>query len=121
MAVKTKIKFKMTNMAVTLKRLGLGADRSAEKKLASEIVRTTEPYVPFDKGGLKETVEIVTTATNTQIKYIMPYAARQYYSGGEAGYNEHEPLRGRYWIERSKADHMEEWTAEFHQFVNGSH
>lgn len=84
-------------------------DLDGEMMLAEEIVRTTDPYVPMQTGMLKNTVRITQTSGGTQIHYTQPYARAQYYGGRAPGTSDTGPLRGRYWFERSKADHKSEW------------
>lgn len=74
----------------------------AQKKMNSEIIRSTRPYVPYASGTLSKSVTI---ASND--KFIMwntPYAKRQYYEnkGGKG-------LRGSKWFERSKAANLKSW------------
>lgn len=73
--------------------------------LDSEVLRYAEPYIPFRTGMLVRSGISGTVIGNGEVIYNAPYAKGQYYHGripkGAA-------LRGRYWIERMKADHIEE-------------
>lgn len=84
------IQIKMNQPSKTIKRLGLDKGGRVQAFFTSEIRRYADPYVPMDTGMLKNTA-----ITNpTQIIYVQPYAAKQYYS--------HKSTigRGRDWINR---------------------
>ena len=86
----------------------------AQKIVDSEVLRRSDPYVPFLSGKLKESGTLGTVIGSGEVKYTAVYARRQYYenkcrgtevlhaSGGTSG------KRGAYWFERMKADHIEE-------------
>lgn len=112
-----KVTFDARSVSAILERRGLGPDRKAEKMLASEIARTTEPYVPKAQGNLANTRRIVTTAAGTELQYIQPYARRQYEFGRSPGDSKTGPLRGRKWFLRSQADHMAQWKKAFGSYI----
>lgn len=103
-----RIQSGILNVAATKKRLGLGPDRAAERKLAEEIARTTDPYVPFRLGPLKNTRQIMRTPSGAQIRYVQPYARIQYYRIAKKSGS---GRRGPRWFDRSKADNKEKWLA----------
>ena len=94
----------------------------AQKLVDSEVLRRSDPYVPFRSGILKKSGIAGTVIGSGEIKYIgsggikyiAPYARKQYYenagrgieglnaSGGITG------LRGKLWFERMKADQKED-------------
>lgn len=86
----------------------------AQKYVDSEVLRLSDPYVPFDTGMLKKSGISGTVLGSGEVDYTAPYARPQYYtnaghgkqgvnaSGGTGG------LRGKFWFERMKADHMNE-------------
>ena len=49
---------------------------TGRKKVASEVKRLCDPYVPFDTGMLKNTAQVLTDG----VLYVQPYAAVQYYT-----------------------------------------
>lgn len=55
---------------------GLGASNLARRFLASEVVRFSDPYVPFRHGTLKNSAQI--SGDGTQIVYPGPYAHYQH-------------------------------------------
>lgn len=58
---------------------GLDFEKGGEfhQLLTSEIMRLSDPYVPFSSGPLKNTVQLVDG--NTAILYPVPYARYQYF------------------------------------------
>lgn len=74
----------MINYKVVLPTLESVADKSgvnpggfAQKFFANEIVKLSDPYVPFKQGVLKNTVVISPDAT--YIEYVAPYARYHWY------------------------------------------
>ena len=86
----------------------------AQQYIDSEVLRLSDPYVPFDTGMLKKSGISGTVLGSGVVEYTAPYARKQYYensgrgkeglqaSGGVTG------LRGKLWFERMKADHKKE-------------
>ncbi len=97
--------FKMNSTQTILSSRGLDNYGEAQKKLDSEVLRYSEPYVPFRTGSLKNSGISGTHIGSGEVVYNAPYAKDQYYFGRFA---KGSSLRGRYWIERMKADHIEE-------------
>lgn len=73
----------------------------------SEVLRLSDPYVPFDTGYLKKSGTLGTVVGSGQVFYVASYARRQYYNGRTPG-TAKDPLRGRLWFERMKADHIKD-------------
>ena len=96
---------------------GMGSSSKAQKFLASEVVRQSDPYVPMQQGMLKNQRTIA--GDGSQIVYTQPYAHYQYYgqvmagrapkeyTGDELTYNG-APMRGARWTERMLADKRNE-------------
>ena len=86
----------------------------AQKVVDSEVLRRSDPYVPFLTGQLKHSGISGTVIGSGEVRYIAPYARKQYYenagrgfeglnaSGGTSG------LRGKLWFERMKADQKDD-------------
>ncbi len=85
-----------------------------QKYIDSEVLRLSEPYVPFRNGKLIESGTLGTVIGSGVVEYTAPYAKEQYYNNagrGEEGLNAangNKGLRGREWFERMKADHLDE-------------
>ena len=100
-----------------LKNHGLGGSDKVRKYLASEVVRLSDPYVPFQQGGLKNQRTIA--SDGSQIVYTQPYAHYQWeglamggrppkhYTGDALNYHG-APMRGKRWTERMWADKRKE-------------
>ena len=85
---------------------------AAQKFVDSEVLRLSEPFVPHRTGMLIQSGILGTQIGSGTVKYIAPYAHRQYYlrklamvqdqekTRKEAG--DSSPLRGPYWFERMK-------------------
>lgn len=75
----------------------------AQKFVDSEVLRLSEPFTPLLTGTLIKTGILGTDVGSGAVKWIAPYARRQYYKGRVPGTSQTGPLRGRYWFERGKA------------------
>ena len=71
----------------------------AQKYIDSEILRRSDPLVPFRTGSLKRSGITGTKIGTGVIEYTTPYAKKQYFKGRATG------QRGRYWVRRM-------WTSE---------
>ena len=81
-----------------------------QKYIDSTVLRKSDPYVPFLSGMLKTSGISGTVIGSGTVVYNSPYARRQYYANGGNGKQgtSRGGLRGRYWFERMKADHLDE-------------
>ena len=70
-----KVKVDISPAKILAKR-GLGGDKAAQKYLASEVKRLSDPYVPFQQGMLKNRVTIA--GDGSYLVYTQPYAHYQY-------------------------------------------
>lgn len=86
---------------------GLSEHGRAQMALDSEVLRLSDPYVPFKTGTLKNSGISGTDVGSGVVVYNAPYARKQYYGGRTPG-SHPDKLRGRYWFERMKADHMDD-------------
>lgn len=88
--------------------------KNAQKFVDSEVLRLTDPYVPFLTGQLKKSGKLGTVIGSGVVEYIAPYAKKQYYHNkgrGKGGLNASKGakgLRGPFFFERMKADHLDE-------------
>lgn len=74
----------------------------AQRFVDSEVLRLSEPFVPMQTGMLKKSGLLGTDVGSGEVKWIAPYARKQYYSPREPG-SETGPDRGPQWFERMKA------------------
>jgi len=95
-----------------------GRYNAAQTYVDSEVLRLSEPYVPFQSGMLKLSGQLGTVIGSGLVVYNAPYAKYQYYGYVMAGRAPKQltdklisyhgaPKRGKLWFERMKADHKE--------------
>lgn len=99
LSFETKFLIEETQKLVAKRGLETGGE--VQKYVDSEVLRLTDPYVPFDSGKLKESGTIHTKIGSGRVVYKTPYARRQYFE------NKGNGLRGKQWFERSKADNRD--------------
>lgn len=98
-------------------------DDTGRKKVASEVKRLCDPYVPMKTGTLKNSAQVLVDG----VLYDQPYAAKQYYTNtghGKQGFTKlsahnYKCLRGAYWDLRMIADHGDELTKTIAAFCGG--
>lgn len=91
---------------------------NAQQFLDSEILRTTEPFTPMRTGMLVKSGILGTYIGSGIIKWIAPYARKQYYLKRPPG-SETGPLRGPQWFKRAKAIYKELWIRGVRDFIKG--
>jgi hypothetical protein len=94
---------------------------AAQKFVDSEVLRTTEPFVPLLTGTLIKAGILGTDIGSGKVSWIAPYARYLYYGKVMAGNPKKVTsknlvfhggkLRGAYWFERSKAVNKRAWIA----------
>ena len=72
------------------------------------LAKKCDPYVPFLEGPLSQTAVV----TPYYVRYIQPYARRQYYGDNFNHTIEFHPLASARWDEAMMRDHGEEFYAE---------
>lgn len=78
--------------------------QGVQAKFDSEVLRVTEPYVPYDTHLLARSADLASDVGGGTLEWATPYAAAQYY--GTRDSREYDPLAlaGGHWGERMKAD-----------------
>ena len=109
MKINTKFVYNRSTDKMIAKR-SLQTGGRVQKYIDSTVLRLSDPYVPFLSGQLKTSGISGTVLGSGLVVYNAPYAKRQYYTNGGRGKQgtAHGGLRGRYWFERMKADHLNE-------------
>ena len=124
MSVNAKVNI---NVAKILKARGLGGSKEAQKYLASEVKRFSDPYTPMQQGILQKAT---IAADGSSITYTAPYAHYQWegivygpnYTNGERFWSgkapktptgkpisySGAPMRGKQWTLRMLADKSED-------------
>lgn len=95
---------------------GLNKMGAVQKVIDSEVLRRSDPYIPMLSGNLKRSGTTGTVIGSGEVKYIAPYARKQYYNNagrGRQGFTKknahnYKCLRGKMWFERMKADHKDD-------------
>jgi hypothetical protein len=77
-----------------------GSFGCAQQFVDSEVLRFCSARVPFDTGMLQKSGILGTVVGSGEVRYIAPYAARQYKTAPSRGYDAN---RGGMWFERGKA------------------
>ncbi len=100
MAFKMDVTFKTLELKLLLANRGLEVKGRVQRVVDSDVIRLTDNYVPMDSGELKRSATNFTKLGSGEVRYVTPYARRQYYeNAGKSG-----GLRGKMWFHRSKAD-----------------
>lgn len=93
-----------------LKRRNLETGGAVQKTVDSEVLRRSDPYVPFRSGALKKSGILGTRIGSGLVVYNATYADRQYYHNrgkGKQG-TAQGGLRGKHWFPRMMADHKDD-------------
>lgn len=84
------------------------AFNNAQKWLDNAVLRDTEQFVPMRTGALKQSGILGTVVGSGKIKYIAPYARKQYFANFAPSKAAH-PQASREWFEVSKAVNGVQW------------
>lgn len=81
----------------------------AQYTFSQQVAKAVDPYVPFDTGTLKNSVNQASDFKGGKLVYNTPYARKQYYLHAQ-GTDLHGDtgLRGSYWGQRAIAAHKDE-------------
>ena len=79
----------------------------AQKVIDSEVLRRCEPYIPLITGNLIKSGIAGTVIGSGEVIWLASYAKKVYYNPNATIGRPTGPLRGRYWFERMKTDHLE--------------
>ena len=79
----------------------------------SEILRRSDPLVPFQTGSLKRSGITGTRIGTGMVKYTAPYAKRQYFAGKSSG------QRGRKWVKRMWLSQGKQIVKSANKILNG--
>lgn len=79
--------------------------RKAQVFVDSEVLRYCSPLVPFRTGSLDRSGKTGTNLGDGNVKYIVPYAAFQYYCTAQT--RDYDAQRGGMFFERMKTAHRD--------------
>lgn len=104
------IKLLFNTTETMLKDRGLQAEGKVQKIVDSEVLRRCDPYVPFNTGYLKKSGITGTKIGKGEVVYNAVYAHTNYYANAGKGKEGTSKggMRGKFWFERMKADHLED-------------
>lgn len=93
-----------------LKGRGLEPCGKVQKAIDNEVLRRSDPYVPMRTGVLKKSGFLATKIGSGEVVYGAVYADEQYYHNAGRGRQGTAKggLRGKYWFERMKVDHLDD-------------
>ncbi|WP_143314496.1 minor capsid protein [Clostridium sp. HBUAS56017] len=123
--MKVTISFNSTEKILLKRNLQKGG--KVQQFFTNEVARQSNPYIPFDNGGLKDKqVQILPD----KIKYNAPYARYQYYGKVMVGNAPKKvtdkdlsyhgaPKRGKMWDKRMWADRGKEIVRSVASFAGG--
>lgn len=80
---------------------------NAQKVIDNEVLRGCEPYIPLVTGNLIRSGINGTTVGSGIVQWLANYAKDVYYRASGVGRSTGK-LRGNYWFERWKKDHLRE-------------
>lgn len=75
--------------------------RKTQEYVDSSVLRYCDPLVPMRTGVLKRSGILGTIIGSGDVRYIAPYAKKQYYENRGTG------QRGKMWFERMKGQHLD--------------
>jgi len=112
----SKINIDLSNAPKIISKLGLNAGGKAQLFFTNELMRISDPYVPFKQGALKNSARIV--EQGTAIEYNTPYARYQWYGKVMVGSKPKVvtdrdlvyrggALRGKMWVARAFNDNKQ--------------
>ncbi|MDE6833834.1 MAG: hypothetical protein K2J39_06290 [Ruminococcus sp.] len=79
----------------------------------SEILKRSDPLVPFQTGMLKKSGILGTKKGSGTVKYIAPYAKKQYFSGKSSS------QKGRLWVRRMWTSQGKDIVKNANKILNG--
>lgn len=88
--------------------------QKAQKFVDSEVLRKNDPYVPLKTGMLRDSGVLGTKIGSGRIRYLAPYARKQYYKGLSTG------KQGRYWMKRAMMAHGDAIQRSTQKILNGA-
>lgn len=87
--------------------------RRTQTFIDREILRNSDPFVPFDTGMLKRSGITGTRIGTGIIRYTAPYAKKQYFYGRASG------QRGRKWVRRMWTSKGKKILKDAQKMING--
>ena len=106
MNIKFDVELDFGSVNDMLSDVGLLPMGTVQKFIDSEVIRLSDPYVPFRTGMLKSSAIAATVIGSGMVVWNTPYARKMFYNP-QFNFNG-APMRGAYWAERMAADRLDE-------------
>ncbi len=81
----------------------------AQKKLDAQVLADSNYYCPLKTGTLQKSAVIGTVIGSGVVRWVTPYARRQYYGVGFDRSKDPNPNATAKWFEAAKARKAEQW------------
>ena len=94
--------------AALMRRFHDGASK-AQKKLDAQVVADSNFYCPLKTGTLQRSATIGSVIGSGTVRWVTPYARRQYYGVGFDRSKDPNPNATAKWFEAAKARKQEQW------------
>ena len=94
--------------AALMRRFRDGASR-AQKKLDAQVIADSNFYCPLKTGTLQRSATIGSVIGSGTVRWVTPYARRQYYGVGFDRSKDPNPNATAKWFEAAKARKQEQW------------
>lgn len=85
------------------------AIHNAQIKLDQQVITDSNYYVPLKTSTLQKSAIINTVLGSGEVKWVTPYARRQYYGVNFDHSKQRNPNACARWFEAAKARKMEQW------------
>lgn len=92
--------------------------KRAQAWLDNEVLKDSDPYVPFRTGKLAQSGIIGTVIGSGKIIYNAPYAKKMYYGNHNFNKSKH-PQASSQWFEKAKAAKKSAWTEGVNKLMRG--
>ncbi len=96
------------------------ANKQAQIYLDNEVLRDSEPYVPFASGNLARSGQRGTKIGSGKVLYNAPYARSQYYTKPRKSTDRH-PHATMHWFEKAKAVNLQKWITGAKRIYRGGY
>lgn len=101
------------NDATIKRKLDSLIDSRTMLQIHNLLAKMCDPYVPFLEGPLSQTVEV----TPKSVKYVQPYARRQYYGTDFNHTTDYHPQATALWDKAMMRDRREEFVEQVRQIL----
>lgn len=93
--------------------------KQAQKFIDSEVLRDSQPYVPYLTGYLMNSGNTGTVIGSGEIEYNAPYAKAVYYGVHRNFSKLKHPQASAQWFEKAKAAKLKDWVSGVQRIIRG--